>query len=350
MCAVLRERHTFLIVLIRYKEISAMRKILVSLILSLVFILSSCGEKANTVISTFQPADTQSPIVTQATTPEPAEEPARQYTLNISDLPAYSGNPFITINNNIPFFTDAELATEPFERYSPLDNLGRCGVAYANICKELMPTEERQGIGQVKPAGWHTIRYKEVGAGSEVYLYNRCHLIGFQLAGENANELNLITGTRYLNIQGMLPFENRTAEYVKSTNNHALYRVTPIYDGNNLLCYGVQIETKSVEDNGKGLCFNVFCYNVQPHIIIDYATGNSWLDEAEPAQAEMVTRPTIADENTSATYILNTNTKKFHYPSCSNVADMKEKNKKEFTGSRDDVISQGYVPCKRCAP
>lgn len=330
-----------------------MRKNLLLLALSFVFILSSCGRNADNVISKSQPAVTQSPIVTQAPTPEPTEEPIKQYTLNISDIPAYSGNPYITINNNIPLFTDADMTTEPFERYSPLDSLGRCGVAYANICRELMPTEERQGIGQVKPAGWHTVRYEVVGEGSAGFLYNRCHLIAHELAGEDANLQNLITGTRYMNMAGMRGFEDNVANYVRSTGNHTLYRVTPIYDGNNLLCLGVQIEAKSVEDNGNGICFNVFCYNVQPHIIIDYATGESWLEEtaAEP-QTDNETQENSVDSVSSeaATYILNTNTKKFHYPYCSSVNDMKEKNKREFTGNRDDVTNQGYVPCQRCCP
>lgn len=330
-----------------------MRKNLLSLALSFVFILSSCGGNADNVISKSQPAVTQSPIVTQAPTPEPTKEPINQYTLNISDIPAYSGNPYITINNNIPSFTDAELTTEPFERYSPLDSLGRCGVAYANICRELMPTEERQGIGQVRPAGWHTVRYEVVGEGSAGFLYNRCHLIAHELAGEDANVQNLITGTRYMNMTGMRGFEDSVADYVRSTGNHTLYRVTPIYDGNNLLCLGVQIEAKSVEDQGNGICFNVFCYNVQPHIIIDYATGESRLDEtaAEP-QTDNKTQDNSVDSVSSeaTTYILNTNTKKFHYPYCSSVNDMKEKNKQEFTGSRDDVINKGYVPCQRCFP
>ncbi len=322
-----------------------MRKNLLSLVLSLIFILSSCGANTDNINPT--PSLPQ-PTVTN--TPSPTPEPQKQFTLNIDEIPVYSGNAFVTVNDNIPSFDNTELTTEAFEIYSPLDSLGRCGVAYANICTELMPTEDRQNIGQTKPAGWHTIRYDEVGEGSEGYLYNRCHLIGFQLAGENANEQNLITGTRYLNVQGMLPFENRTAEYVKSTNNHVLYRVTPIYEGNNLLCCGVEIEAKSVEDNGKGLCFNVFCYNVQPHIIIDYATGNSRIDDTQPTQAEMAEQTTVTSENTSATYILNTNTKKFHYPSCSSVSQMKEKNKKEFTGNREDILKQGYVPCQRCSP
>lgn len=188
-------------------------------------------------------------------------------------IPEYSGNPYVELNGNLPYFTDEELSTTAFELYSELDSLGRCGAGYANICKEIMPTEERGSIGMVKPTGWHTVKYDCI---TDRYLYNRCHLIGYQLAGENANEKNLITGTRYLNVDGMLPFENEVADYVNDTDNHVLYRVTPVFSGDNLLASGVIIEAKSVEDNGAGVQFNVYCYNVQPGISIDYIEGQSW--------------------------------------------------------------------------
>lgn len=188
-------------------------------------------------------------------------------------IPEYSGNPYVELNGNVPYFTDEELSTTAFELYSELDALGRCGAAYANVCKEIMPTEERGSIGMVKPTGWHTVKYDCI---TDRYLYNRCHLIGYQLAGENANEKNLITGTRYMNVDGMLPFENEVADYVNDTDNHVLYRVTPVFSGNNLLASGVIIEAKSVEDNGAGVQFNVYCYNVQPGISIDYTDGQSW--------------------------------------------------------------------------
>lgn len=191
--------------------------------------------------------------------------------------PPYTGTPYAILNDNIPLFTEVEKYGEnsvmPFETYSELDKLGRCGTAYANICKELMPTEERGVIGDVRPSGWHTVKYNGLIDGN--YLYNRCHLIGYQLAGENANERNLITGTRYLNVSGMLPFENEVAEYVKSSGNHVLYRVTPVFEGDNLVVSGVTIEAYSVEDYGEGICFYVYCYNVQPGISIDYLTGDS---------------------------------------------------------------------------
>lgn len=196
-------------------------------------------------------------------------------------IPAYDGKAYVAINNNEPFFTDSDMTTTAFENYSDLDSLGRCGVAYANICKEIMPTEKRGKIGMIKPSGWHTVKYDVI---KDRYLYNRCHLIGYQLAGENANPKNLITGTRYLNVEGMLPFENLVADYVNNTGNHVLYRVTPMFSGSNLVANGVLIEAKSVEDNGGGILFNVYCYNVQPGIGINYENGDSWLDGTTPQE------------------------------------------------------------------
>ena len=197
-------------------------------------------------------------------------KPAPAATL--ADIPEYSGDPYVVLNDNWPDFDVEDLTTEPFEYYSELDSVGRCGVAYANVCLEIMPTEERGSIGQVKPSGWQTVKYDFVDG---KYLYNRCHLIGYQLAGENANARNLITGTRYMNVTGMLPFENMVDNYVEDTGNHVLYRVTPIFEGTNLVASGVRMEAFSVEDEGEGICFNVFVYNVQPGVVIDYATGES---------------------------------------------------------------------------
>ena len=270
-----------------------------------------------------------------------------------SKVPAYSNSAYYVVNNNTPYFTASDYSSTSFERYSNLDSLGRCGVAYACVGIDLMPTEERGSIGQVKPTGWQTVKYDIVEG---KYLYNRCHLIGYQLSGENANTKNLITGTRYLNVTGMLPFENMVADYVKETKDHVLYRVTPIFEGNNLLAAGVLMEGYSVEDDGDGICFCVFVYNVQPGIKIDYANGNSELIGSSGDNNSEVTPPPTEDDtpsnppSDSHTYILNTNTKKFHYPSCSSVDQMSEKNKKTYTGSRDDVIAQGYDPCKRCNP
>lgn len=291
---------------------------------------------------------------------------------NAADVPAYSGEPYTAVNNNEPYFTSDNLTTEAFENYSELDALGRCGVAYANVCLETMPTEKRGSISEVKPTGWHSVKYDNVDGKS---LYNRCHLIGYQLTAENANQQNLITGTRYLNVDGMLPFENMVADYVKETDNHVLYRVTPIFTGDNLVADGVLMEGYSVEDEGDGICFCVYAYNVQPGITIDYATGDSWLssekgnsdsssggnsavsqsaaDKSGTQQAAVQTesvKETSAPVSTGTEYILNTNTKKFHYPSCSSVKQMKASNKKEYTGSRYDLIAQGYDPCKKCNP
>lgn len=291
---------------------------------------------------------------------------------NAADVPSYSGEPYTAVNNNEPYFTSDNLTTEAFENYSELDALGRCGVAYANVCLETMPTEKRGSISEVKPTGWHSVKYDNVDGKS---LYNRCHLIGYQLTAENANQQNLITGTRYLNVDGMLPFENMVADYVKETDNHVLYRVTPIFTGDNLVADGVLMEGYSVEDEGEGICFCVYAYNVQPGITIDYATGDSWLssekgnsdsssggnsavsqsaaDKSGTQQAAVQTesvKETSAPVSTGTEYILNTNTKKFHYPSCSSVKQMKASNKKEYTGSRDDLIAQGYDPCKKCNP
>lgn len=222
-------------------------------------------------------------------------------TVSLSDIPTFSGTAYVEVNGNVPYFNDSELTTSAFENYSSLDSLGRCGVAYANICTEIMPTEERESIGLIKPTGWHTIKYDCVDGN---YLYNRCHLIGFQLAGENANTKNLITGTRYMNVDGMLPFENMVADYVKETNNHVLYRVTPIFDGKNLVANGVLMEAKSVEDNGEGILFNVFCYNNQPGVIINYADGSSQFDETStvtktPATTQSSKEPTTSNQETT---------------------------------------------------
>jgi DNA-entry nuclease len=266
--------------------------------------------------------------------------------VSLADIPEYSGEAYVVLEDNQPDFSDSDKQlTDPFEYYSELDSLGRCGQAYANICKELQPTEARGEIGQVKPSGWHTVKYNDLIDGN--YLYNRCHLIGYQLAGENANEKNLITGTRYLNVVGMLPFEDKVDDYVDSTGNHVLYRVTPIFEGTNLVASGVQMEAWSVEDNGKGICFNVYCYNVQPGIAIDYATGDSWENSADIVTT---TENIILDNNDTEAqdFILNTNTKKFHLPDCSSVDSMADHNKEAYTGTVEELKEKGYSPCQKC--
>lgn len=281
-------------------------------------------------------------------------------------FPAYSGSASVQLNGNVPEFSLSEVTTNSYEEYGKLDSLGRCTMAMACIGEDLMPTEERSSIGMVKPTGWNQNKYPGIVDSNPPYLYNRCHMIGYQLTAENANESNLITGTRYMNIEGMLPYENMVASYIKSTGNHVMYRVTPVFEGKNLLCSGVKMEAYSVEDKGKGVSFNVFCFNVQPGIVIDYADGNNAIDENFVLKNNMVANSTVTrdtpltsennitepqiDTLINSSYVANKNTKKFHYPSCGSVEDMKEKNKLYYDGSRDDLINQGYVPCKRCNP
>lgn len=294
--------------------------------------------------------------------------------VSLDAIPAYDGKAYVAVNNNEPFFTDNDMTTTAFENYSDLDSLGRCGVAYANICKEIMPTEERGKIGMIKPSGWHTVKYDVI---KDRYLYNRCHLIGYQLAGENANPKNLITGTRYLNVEGMLPFENLVADYVNNTGNHVLYRVTPMFSGSNLVANGVLIEAKSVEDNGGGILFNVYCYNVQPGVGINYENGDSWLDgttlqnegsqnsagsvagalAGESGSSSSTTgnvssgsdssaaENSAADSSNSETMVHITATgKKYHRAGCRTL----KKSDTEVT--LDEAKSMGLSPCGICNP
>lgn len=365
-----------------------------------------------------------------------------QSPFTIEDIIPYSGQPYITVNNNIPYFSEEDFNLQSFAVYSALDDLNRCGPAYASIGIDIMPTKERDAIGYIKPSGWHTVKYNDIIDGN--YLYNRCHLIGYQLCGEN-DEKNLFTGTRYLNVQGMQPFENMVADYVNATENHVLYRVTPVFEGDNLLASGILMEAESIEDRGEYIQFCVYVYNIQPGIIIDHSTGESSLapdmqteesasaavrlpdstaeptvepasqpasePTAEPAlqptpepttaptpeptavptpeptavptpqpTPESTATPTLQptpeptaaptpqptpeptitpaetptaskeDEPKSTTYILNTNTMKFHVPYCRNVKQIKDKNRQEYTGTRDEIISHGYAPCKNCNP
>ena len=351
------------------------------------------------------------------------EELAGQWSaadFSLEDVAAYTDQAYVAVNDNQPYFSEYDLTGQSDEFYSELDGLGRCGTACARVGVDLMPTEKRESISQVKPSGWQNAKYDNVDG---KYLYNRCHLIGFQLSGENANEKNLITGTRYLNVDGMLPFENMIADYVKETENHVMYRVTPVFEGDNLVASGVLLEAQSVEDQGEDLQFCVYVYNVQPGITIDYATGASSSGEqssetasrsraeeqnpesasqsrtgeqspesasqlrteeqnmesespsrtgeqspepesqfrteeqnmesasrpqAEEPQSELEAAQESAPQGTD--YILNTSTKKFHDPTCGSVKQMKESNKQVYTGSRDEVIAQGYDPCKKCNP
>ena len=266
---------------------------------------------------------------------EPGSAPAAAVALE--DVPAFSGAPYVELDGDQPAFSEAVRTAESFETYSALDELGRCGPAFACIGQDLMPTQERESISQVRPTGWQNAEYDFVDGG---YLYNRCHLIGFQLTGENANERNLITGTRYMNVEGMLPFENMVADYVKETGNHVLYRVTPVFEAEELVARGVQMEAWSVEDEGDGVCFNVYVYNSQPGVEIDYRTGESRAAGAESS----------ADPAQDETYILNVRSKKFHRPDCASVDSMREENRETFHGSREALIEQGYAPCGSCNP
>ena len=279
------------------------------------FGLSGCSSKKDNQAGTVGSAEVQSTAVAD----------------DMASL-VYQGEPYVVINDNNPAFNDADFTTISFESYGELDELGRCTTAFANIGKDIMPTEKRGAIGEVKPTGWQTAKYDSVDG---KYLYNRCHLIGYQLTGENANAKNLITGTRYLNVDGMLPFENMVADYIKETNNHVLYRVTPVFSGDNLVASGVHMEAKSVEDNGDGILFNVYCFNAQPGIAIDYADAS---------------KSTTAAEANVQTYVLNTNTKKFHKESCNSAKSMDASNKKIYTGSRQEIIDMGYEACGVCKP
>ena len=291
------------------------------------FGLSGCSSKKDNQAGTVGSAEVQSTAVAD----------------DMASL-VYQGEPYVVINDNNPDFTEADMTTVSFESYGELDVLGRCTTAFANIGKDLMPAEKRGSIGEVKPTGWQTAKYDNVDG---KYLYNRCHLIGYQLTGENANAKNLITGTRYLNVDGMLPFENMVADYIKETGNHVLYRVTPVFSGDNLVASGVQMEAESVEDNGDGILFNVYCFNAQPGIAIDYATGNSHQDNSIVADAS---KSTTAAEANVQTYVLNTNTKKFHKESCNSAKSMDASNKKIYTGSRQEIIDMGYEACGVCKP
>lgn len=267
------------------------------------------------------------------------------------EIAPYSGNPYVEINGNQPEFAEKEKTQKSFERYSELDALGRCGVAYANVGKDLMPTEDRGSIGKVKPTGWHTVKYDIVDG---KYLYNRCHLIGYQLTAENANEKNLITGTRYMNVDGMLPFENMVADYVRETENHVLYRVTPIFEGKGLLAKGVQMEAYSVEDEGDGICFNVFVYNVQPGIRIDYATGDSREESVADGPGRKRTASPDSDDGNSVDQKQdqveirgNKKSKVYHCPGQASYEEMADSNHLVVFHSEREAMEAGYRRAKR---
>ena len=344
---------------------------------------STAGNEAPPGEPTPELASTGTPDGPQEPQSAPAEDTNQQETeavgenrpvtddgvLSYRDVPAFEGNPYVYVNDGEPMFTDEQRAAETgYERYGELDELGRCTAAFAVVGPETQPTEKRGSIGEVRPSGWQMAKYDFVEG---KYLFNRCHLLGYQLTGENANERNLITGRRYLNVQGLLPFENAVAAYVDATGNHVLMAVMPVFEGSELVARGVHMMAESVEDGGEGVAFNVFCYNVQPGVVIDYGTGESMLEEDAtplPDVSGAESAPDTASEGAGAgeasekgatgsaegkgttEYVLNTNSKKFHLPSCSSVDQMSPKNREDVEDTRENLIAKGYDPCKRCNP
>ena len=307
---------------------------LLSLIILLSAVLSSCVYTlpGNTETAPAKTEDIRAEFTDKET--DKGTDITDVYTLPDPDAIApFTNKAYVPINGNMPYFTEDEITDEPYEYYSPLDSLGRCGYTVACLGRELMPTSERENISSVRPTGWMTTKYDFIDGEN---LYNRCHLIGFQLAGENANEKNLITGTRYMNTEGMLPFENMIADYIKETDNCVMYRVSPVFVGDELVARGVLMEGYSVEDEGEGICFNVYAYNCQPGVEIDYKTGKNKLVEIEGG--------------VEASYILNINSKKFHKPDCASVKDISQSNKKTFEGTKEELVLRGYSPCGSCKP
>ncbi len=315
---------------------------LVALLLVLCLAFSGCD-----LLSGSTPTDEIENSSAPATS-SPIEQRAAEKALGVA---AFSGKPYAELNGNKPKFEDDEITDKSYEFYSELDSLGRCGYAMASIGRDIMPTEYREGsLSSVTPSGWKNKKYStELVEGG--YIYNRAHLIAWQLTAETTNKQNLITGTRYMNTQGMLPFENMVADYIKETENHVMYRVTPVYDQNDLVACGVIMEAYSVEDNGEGISFNVYIYNVQPGIIVDYSNGNSWLSGETPAtDATESTEKETNNVNEEKTYIINKSNGKFHLPTCSGVKTMSEANKEERTCSAQSLIDEGYTACGTCKP
>lgn len=344
---------------------------LTGLLLILSVCLTSCGNQGQTDSGKDSNTQSGTKVAAEDHSAEEKGSDSESY-VTVDDVPAYSGEPYVEVNDNQPEFTEEELTTVSYEDYSELDELGRCQTAEACIGQDLMPTEARESISSVKPTGWRNKSYDTVDGG---YVYNRCHLIGFQLTGENANEENLITGTRYMNVEGMLPFEDEVAAYIEETDNHVMYRVTPVFEGDDLVASGVQMQAESVEDDGVGISFNVYVYNVQPYVVIDYKTGENWEGdeiaepegkwadgtEADPSDSKSDSKINAKTDSAATSkaepsdtkeqmYILNKNTKKFHKPECSGAKKIKAKNKGEYTGSRQTLIDEGYEPCGNCNP
>ncbi len=326
---------------------------------------SSLDESGSVTETTENSFVSETSVTTERTTATPQTRPVSVEGFSLDDVPKWSGKPYVEVHGNQPYFSKEEMTTESFEYYSLLDSLERCGYAYACLGRDLMPNEPRGNIGMIKPSGWHTVKYEFIDG---KYLYNRCHLIAFALAGENANRQNLITGTRTMNTKGMLPFEDMVRDYIMETDNHVLYRVTPIFESDNLLASGVLMEGYSVEDEGDGVCFAVYCYNEEPQVQIDHLTGDSVLSTTT-TKAVKTTKKTTAQskaittkKTTNAvvrngggdvgdiTYVLNKNSKKFHKPNCSSVKQMSSKNRWDVDWTREEVLDKGYIPCKNCNP
>ena len=265
------------------------------------------------------------------------EEPVIQESpgIDLTAIPVWDGQPYVVVDGNEPGFTADDLTTDAFEQYSALDSLGRCGTAYACVSQALLADEDRGSLASITPTGWVNREYDFIDG---KYLYNRCHLLGFQLTGNSASKRNLITGTRYLNMQGMLPFENQVADHVRDSGHHVLYRVTPVFQDSELVCRGVQMESYCVEcGNEEPFMFHVFCYNVQPGVMIDYATGESTFSE-------------IGLSSERKSYVLNISSKKFHTPDCGSAANISDKNRDEVECTREELIYRGYEPCGVCKP
>lgn len=308
----------------------------------------------NSSTDTTTSANTSNSTDTEKTTASSGVGKGKASPVSLSSIPAYSGKPYVTVDSNVPNFSASELTTKGYETYSNLDSLGRVGVAIASVGKDTMPVdgETRGDISSVKPTGWVQAKYDCVNGG---WLYNRCHLIGWQLSAENANKKNILTGTTYLNISGMLPFENMVADYIDETGNHVAYRITPIYSGNNLLASGVQMEAYSVEDNGEGISFNIYCYNVQPDVTIDYATGKSTGPSSSETTSSTTTTTTPSTETTtnnntqqdtsSETVYVTATGKKYHSTkSCSGLSNANA----IYESTLSDAEEDGLEPCKKC--
>ena len=317
------------------------KRILLILLCVIILTLSGCKIGATSMVELTNVTPTEMSIINTET--------YSSLTFNVYnhsiEIPDWSGSPVYIVNDNKPFFTAEEIIDQYYESYNGLDDLGRCQFAIACLSQETMPdpNEKREPISSVKPTGWHTVKYPELI--SDNYLYNRCHLIGWQLSAENANPLNLTTGTRYLNVDGMLPYENMVDEYIENTDHHVMYRVTPLFVGDELVCRGILMEAQSVEDSDCVFC--IYCYDVQPGVEIDYLTGDS---KAIENYSSSPTPTVIVGDNQKHDYILNNKTKKVHRPDCSSIQDVAKANKEEYTGYLKTLIEEGYTPCKKCNP